>query len=132
MRRIALILLSLSLSACAGTRERVAEALPFSGDGPDNLVTLAELAAEPNVYAGRLISVPGDISVEGATACLEDQGVAIAIRLSPEQAEMYRAFNMRPVLASGVFDQNICPANQLCPTLCARSGFARLEELEIE
>jgi len=131
VRLFLVLLASLALSACNETRERAAQAIPFMGeDGPPGeTVTLSELAASPSVYAGRLISVSGLMSVNGEEACLEDRGLAIAVRLSPEQATAHQSLDDAPMTATGVFDQNICPAGQLCPTLCARAGFARLEEL---
>lgn len=132
MIRAALILLTaLALSGCAETRNRMADIIAagevdFAGDP----VTLAELADEPGVFAGRLISVPGEFSMMGGQACLTDRGRAIAIRLSPEQYALYAPMEGAPVVATGEFSQTLCPRGSLCPNLCARAGFTQLEDIQ--
>jgi len=134
MIRAALILLTvLAMAACAETRNRMADMIAadevdFAGDP----VTLAELADEPGVFAGRLISVPGAFSMMGGQACLTDRGRAIAIRLTPEQYALYETLEGAPVVATGEFSQTLCPRGALCPNLCARAGFSQLEDVQAQ
>jgi len=130
--RLALIALAAaSMTACSGARERIAGAIPFGGDDiAGEPVTLAELSDSPGVFAGRVIAVPGVFTLDRGEACLEDQGRAIAIRVTPEQRQSLAALDDAPVIAAGEFSQSLCPRGALCPALCARAGFALLQDIQ--
>lgn len=120
----------LTLAACAVPDGPMA---PWTEDRQTpQRVTLAELSAHPGVYADRLIAVPGGMTMYAGQACLEDRGRAIAIRLTPQEAEYYAGARDYKVVATGRFDQDLCGPAFACPSLCSFGGFQELENLTLQ
>ncbi len=128
--RFILPLACLTLAACGGPDGPMA---PWTDEAETpQRVTLAELSAHPGVYADRLISVSGGMTMYAGQACLEDRGRAIAIRLTTEEAEYYAGAQDYQVVATGRFNQDLCGPAYDCPSLCSFGGFQRLENLALQ
>lgn len=120
----------LVLAACAAPDGPMA---PWTDEAEaPQRVTLAELSAHPGVYADRLISVAGGMTMHAGQACLEDRGHAIAIRLTPQEAEYYAGARDYQVVATGRFDQDLCGPAYDCPSLCSFGGFQELKNLTLQ
>jgi hypothetical protein len=129
--RIAAATLCLSLVACGNLPSRMPFGM-FDGHSPQPL-DFDQLESNPGVYAGQAITLVGTLSEAGGQACLADRNRRVAVRLTAEQAALWRDARDWPVAVEGVFQQHLCPPGLACPEFCTPYGLdagARVTSLE--